>query len=150
MKLKTFPVTPVMDTAIYANNELAWIPIRVPNFFLSPLDSVCLQSVAILDKAVQSVAIDLIFLNKNVSMGTLNGAFAPADADAESIVGQQAVAAADYRSYVNSSYAQLGNLWKVLTGGGVDNDLWLAGAIRSGTPTYAAGSLVIQLGVERP
>lgn len=149
-RFKTFTVTPVMDTAIYANNDVAFVPIKVPDFWDAPLTANLLTSVCVLDKAVQSVAIDLLFLRSNVTLGTINSAASISDTDAEQIAGMQSILAADYKSHVNSSFACVGNIWKTLLAGSASPDLWLAGMIRSGTPTYAANSLIIEIGVQRP
>ena len=139
-----------MDTNAYANNDVAFIPTKISDFFPSPLNDVVLQSVSVLDLSAQSQAIDLIFFNKSIAIGNANAVLSPTDADVLSaICGQQSILAADYKSLVNSSFAHVGNIWKNLKPSGESSDVWVAGVIRSGTPTYTAAAINLTFGLER-
>lgn len=143
--MQVIDVAPVTDTSAYANNDVAFVPILVPGYGLRSGMPRKLQTVVILDQAAQGVALDLVFTQGSVTLGTINAAVSISDADAAKIVGIVSVVAADYSALVNSSLATKRGVELVMQ---PNTDLYVSGIVRSGTPTYAAGSLKIKLGFE--
>lgn len=143
--MQVIDVAPVTDTSIYASGDVAFVPILVPGYGLRSGMPRKLQTVVILDQAAQGVALDLVFTQGSVTLGTINAAVSISDADAAKIVGIVSVVAADYSALVNSSLATKRGVELVMQ---PNTDLYVSGIVRSGTPTYAAGSLKIKLGFE--
>ncbi len=145
--MQVVDVAPVTDTSIYANGDVAFVAIAVPGYRAANSTGPArkLQSVVILDQAAQGVALDLVFSVGTITLGTINAAVTVSDADAAKIVGIVSVLAADYSALVNSSLATKRGLELIMQPG---SDLYVSGIVRSGTPTYAAGSLRIKLGFE--
>jgi hypothetical protein len=145
--MQVVDVAPVTDTSIYASGDVAFVPIIVPSYRSSDASGPArkLVSVTILDEAAQGVALDLVFSAGTITLGTINAAVSVSDADARKILGIVSVVAADYSALVNSSLATKRAIELIIQ---PDAVLYLSGIVRSGTPTYAAGSLKIKLGFE--
>lgn len=143
--MQVIDVAPVTDTSIYASGDVAFVPVLVPGFGSRSGMPRKLQTAVILDQAAQGVALDLVFTQGSVTLGTINAAVSISDADAAKIVGIVSVVAADYSALVNSSLATKRGVELVMQ---PNTDLYVSGIVRSGTPTYAAGSLKIKLGFE--
>jgi hypothetical protein len=137
---KVLDLTPVLDTAIYAADDVLFVPTVVP------LSYGCkLESVHILDEDDQGIAIDLLFFNATASIGALNAAFALADAEARKILARVQIATGDYLDIGNSRIAFKQGLDWILRPG--STGLWVAGVTRGGTPTYSAAGLKFKFGV---
>lgn len=147
MNMQVIQVTPVCDTSIYANNDVLFVPIEVPSFrrTTTNIKPRKLVSVTLLDQADQGVAIDLIFSDGTITLGTINSAISISDADAQKVLAKVSVAAANYTDLINNQVATVGNVDTILDPA---SSLYLSGVVRSGTPTYAASSLLIRLGFE--
>ena len=106
-----------------------------------------LTSIVLLDKDDQGVALDLLFLKSNTSIGTENAALSITDAVASEIVGFVVVAGGDYVDLANSKIVTKGDvgiLMKPTSG----TALYVA-AVSRGTATYTAAGIVLQLGFKR-
>lgn len=143
--MQNIDVAPVTDTSIYASADVAFVPIVVSGYGSRAGIARELQSITILDEAAQGVALDLVFSQGSITLGTINAAVTVSDADARKIVGVVSVVAADYIALVNSSVATKRALEMILQ---PTDDLYVSGIVRSGTPTFAAGSLKLKLGFE--
>ncbi len=95
-----------------------------------------------LDKADQKSILDVVFLNANTTLGTLNAAVSVNDTDAETVLATVQVVAADYCDLVGSAVAT-----KILASplglvpATTSQSIWVA-LVSRGTPTYAAASAV--------
>jgi len=145
--MQVIQVTPVLDTNAYADNDVLFVPIEVPSFRRSNTNIAPrkLVSVTVLDQADQAQDIDLIFTDGTVTLGTINGAVNISDSDAQKVLAKVSVLIANYTDLVNSQCATVGGLDTILAPA---TSLYLSGVCRSGTPTYAAASLLIRLGFE--
>lgn len=139
-------VTLVADTSIYANNDVLAIPQEVTGVFRQQAGRVKLDSVVVLDGDDQGTAIDLVFSDSNITLGTINAAISVSDADAAKIVGHVAVAAADFKDYINSMIAVKTGVGLVMEAAAASTSLWVSAVVRSGTPTYTASGLKLKLG----
>lgn len=144
---ETVSVTLVTDTNAYADNDVLVIPQEVTNFFPVAGGTRVLHSVHLLDEADQGQDIDLIFMDANGTLGTINSAVSINDTDAAKVIGKVSLLIADYTDLVNSMFATKGNLATILTAASGSRSLWIGAVLRSGTPTYAAASLKLKLGV---
>lgn len=144
MAINVYDVTPVLDTNAYADNDVMFVAIEVPQVFDKGLARV-LQSVVVLDGDDQAVDFDLVFSNATITLGTINAAVSISDADAAKIIGYVRLSAStDANDLVNSHlYCKTG---LGLAMKGATASLWVAGVIRSGTPTYSASGMKIKLG----
>lgn len=116
-------------------------------------DVAILRSVVIIDKDDQGAAMDLVFLDSNVSIGTPNAVVSITDANAAKIVGVLEIANTGYIDLIGSQALTLplsGELampLKTLGGATSDRNLYVA-AITRGTPTHTAAGLVLKLGLQ--
>lgn len=148
-----FEAIPVLDTAIYANNDVLFNPVAIalPRW---PKDGSPLRGeithVQVLDEDFQSQAMDLIFQRVSQNLGTINLAASISDANARDIIGHIPVVAADFKSLVGSSQAvpqfQRPLAFELPVVAGVPT-LYMAAMLRSGTPTYTASGMRVRLGI---
>ena len=140
-------VTPVVDTAAYTAGDLLFDTIEVPGAVRGDGGIAILQSVTILDKADQGVAMTLVVLNALTDMGTINSAPNPDDTEAETIIGWVPVATTDYIDVGASKIANVRNIGLVCKATAGTTSLYIAAINGAGTPTYGAASdLVLRLG----
>ena len=135
------------DTSAYADNDLLFDTQEVVQAFLRPGGQLLLHSLTLLDQDDLGVAIDLGFLDDSGSLGTENAAVSVTDAVAQGIGAVVPIAVSDYTDLVNSQVASVENLGIMLQAASSDTSLYVAGIVRSGTPTYTASGLILKLGV---
>lgn len=140
-------VTPVLDTNAYADNDVLFVPIVIPGAFREPGGIRVLQSIVVLDGDDQAVDMDLVFFNASATLGTINAAVSISDADAAKIIGYvRLVAADDANDLINSYVYAKSGIGQVLKAASGQTDLYVAGIVRSGTPTFSAAGMKIKLG----
>lgn len=134
-------VTPVLDTAIYAANDVLFVPIEIPNVGRVDGGNVVLNNLLALDEDYETAfAFDLVFLRSNVSLGVLNGAVAITDSNAREILGVVKIAATDVEDIVNSRLYFRTDLSVQMQLASTSRSLWVGGILRSGTPTFTTAS----------
>lgn len=141
-------VTLVADTNAYADNDVLAVPQAIPGVFQPAGGVRVLRSLVLLDEADQAQDIDILFFSETVTLGTINAAVNISDADAGKMIGRVAVVAADYCDLVNNQVAVKSDIYLPMKAAANSGSLWIAAVVRSGTPTYAAGSLKLKLGFE--
>jgi hypothetical protein len=138
---------PTLDTNVYADGDVLFDSAALANFAELPGEGGILDSIHVLDEDDQGVALDLVFLNANVSLGTFNVTPAITDANARASVGLVKVAAADYIDLGGARIATLRGIGlRMKTAPGLSS-LWVAGITRGGTPTYTANGLRFKFGI---
>lgn len=142
-------VTPTLDTNAYASGDLLFDATEIANAVRAIGGHAILQSVTLLDKSDQGVAMTLVFANAATDFGTLNSAPDPDDTEAETVIGHVAIGAGDYLDLGASKVACVKNLGLLLKAGAATTSLYVAGINGAGTPTYAASNLILQLGLLR-
>ncbi|MEN6302270.1 MAG: hypothetical protein ABFD96_06055 [Armatimonadia bacterium] len=142
-------VTPVLDTAIYAADDLLFNATEIPLAVLTPGGHARLESIVLLDEDDQGVAMDLLLLDASASLGTLNGAFAASDTLARAIVGRFGIVTGDYADCGGFRVAQLNRLDTIMRAATGQTSLWVAGITRGGTPTHTAAGLRFKFGFTR-
>ncbi len=137
-------LTPTLDTAIYADADVLFVPVELQNVVLDTKGLAKLRTLVVQDLADQKQAIDLLFFTEDPgNLGAANAALAMSDAEFGPFIGHVRVAAADYVSGNANAYAT--KQLDMLLGAKVKSkSLWVAGVVRSGTPTYAADSLTLK------
>lgn len=141
-------VTPVLDTAIYADGDVLFDTVALPDIVPANGGIGILDSIAITDEDDQGVALDLVFLRANVSLGAFNVAPAITDINAREVVAIAKVLAADYSDLGGARVATVGNLRRWMKAVPASRQLFVAGITRGGTPTYTASGLKLKIGVE--
>jgi hypothetical protein len=142
-------VTPTLDTAIYAADELLFNTTEIPLAALHLGGLARLESILLLDEDDQGVAMDLLFLDASTSLGTFNTAFAASDTLARGIVGRVNIATGDYVDCGGFRVAQKASLNMLMKAGSSASSLYVAGITRGGTPTYTASGLKFKFGFSR-
>ena len=135
------------DTSAYADNDLLFDTQEVPQAFRRPGGTSLIHSLILLDQDDQGVAVDLVFLSGSGSLGTENIAVSVTDAVAQTILGTASITTDLYCDLVNSQVATMRNVGLTVTADGSSTSLYVAGIVRSGTPTFTASGLILQVGL---
>lgn len=140
-------VTPtVLNNDAYDASDLLFDSAEIAGAVRTVGGCAFLESVTLLDKADQKVALNLVFANAATDFGTLDSAPDPDDTECATVVGIVPVAVADYVDLGGAAVATVKNLHLLLKAGAATTSLWVAGINGAGTPTYTTGALVLQLG----
>jgi hypothetical protein len=142
-------VTPTLDTNAYAAGDLLFDSTAVAAAVRANAYTAILESITIIDKADQGAAFTLLFANAETDFGTLNAAPDPDDTEAATVIGWAPVAATDYVDLGGAKVACIRNIGLLLKAGAATTTIYIAGINGSGTPTYAASDLVLQIGLLR-
>ncbi len=144
---KIIDVTLTLDTNAYASGDLMADAQEIPNTFgtSETFATGVLQSLTLIDKDNNGMAVDLFFTDDPTTWGTENSAVSITDAIADGIMGFVSVATSDYVSVGSQQIAHLNNLSMVLKGQRKIPSLWIA-AVARGSGTFAADGIVLRLG----
>jgi hypothetical protein len=157
-RVNVFDVTLVLDAGnVYGDGDVLAITAAVANFFLEAGGKAYINGIQVLDEDNQGVAFDLLLMDANTDIGTLNNAAAITDAEARSILGWVDVNAADYTTWLT-------NIFKTATIKAGDTGMFVPGwikaaagstslyigAISRGAGTYTANGLKLKIAVEYP
>ena len=140
-------LTPTLDTAIYADGDVLFDTVAIANAANSGVEFMQVVTINVLDEDDQGAAFDLLFLDSNVSIGTVNAAVSVTDANARSILGRVSVASGDYYDLGGCRIATVrlsGPLALKVAAGATT--LYVAGVSR-GTGTYTASGMKLKIGI---
>lgn len=149
-ELQRITVTLSLDTSAYAAADVLADTQAIANAVRENGGSGELVAVAVHDDDDQGVAMDLIFLKTNVSLGTENAAASISDADAKQI---QAVAKIVTGDYTDVGGAQVA--YKTfspplpLCADTASRSIFLGAITRGGTPTHTASGLTVDLWIKK-
>ena len=146
-KTKVFEVTLSLDTNIYADNDVLADTQILTAIMRKNGGSGIIKSVVLLDQDDQGTAVDLFFLRTSVNLGAENGVIDITDVEAVQIVGVVQIVAADYIDLIASQIAIKEGLNIVVDAASGVDDLYVAAAVRSGTPTYTAAGIKLKIGI---
>lgn len=132
--------------AVDDNDVLADTQILSAAAFLETNGSALIHSVQVIDKADQGVEMDLVFLTADQSLGTEDSAVDITDTESEDIAAVVNVPSTAYVDLIGSQQAFVTNIGQAIKGPSDSQSLWI-GAITRGTPTYAADSLIVRVGL---
>jgi hypothetical protein len=143
----TLTLTLSLDTDQYADGDVLADYQEIADAALISAGSIEIESIVLLDKDDQAVALDLVFANASGTLGTENSAVSISDADADEIVGIVEIATGDYVDLVNSQLVTKTNV-------GIQaklsaTSLYVGAITRGGTPTYTASGITLKIGVKQ-
>jgi hypothetical protein len=141
---KIVEVTASLDTSAYADGDVLAATQALTEAMRENGGHGLLHSVAVLDKDDQGVAMDIVILKTNVSIGTENSAVSITDSDAEEILGIVSVGTGDYVDLVASQHATITGIGLGVVADASADDLYFALITRGGTPTHTASGIVLQ------
>lgn len=104
-----------------------------------------LESVTVIDRDDQGIALDLVFTDGSASFGVLGAAPAAADVLGDKVLGVVHVAAADYVDLGNFRAATVAGI-NLTVKGNATTSLWVA-ALANGSATFTASGLTIKAGI---
>lgn len=141
--VKTWTLT--VDTSILASGDVIGDTEVITNVFADANDTGVVISCTVYDKDDQGTAIDILFFDANVALGTENSAPSISDANTLEILGEVVVEATDWKDMGGARYATkkgsaCGFGVRSISG---TTSLGIALICRSGTPTYTAGGLSV-------
>lgn len=141
-------VTPTLDTNAYTAGDLLFDSTEIANAVRANGGCAILQSVTIVDKDDQKLAMTLLFADAGTDFGTANSAPDPDDTEAATVLGHVAIATGDYVDLGGASVACVRGIGLLLKAGAATTSLYVA-AITGGTPTHTASGLVLKIGLLR-
>lgn len=131
-------IIPAISAAIYADGDVLFVPKQLTDVARDTKGLATLRTLLVLDKADQKQAIDLLFFSRDPGdIGAANAPLAMSDAEAEFLLAHVRIAAGDYVSGNANAYATK-QLELLMGCEQAKTDLWVAGVVRSGTPTYGS------------
>ncbi len=142
--------TPVLDTNIYADNDVAFISQILAGVSDVEGGVVELISGVCFDGDDQGTEIEVFFTTSATTPGTINGALSAADTVFDDIVAR--LHFITFNDLINSQQAILplaapvNQLIQLPAG---SKDLYVFGVVRSGTPTYTASGMKFKFGFKR-
>jgi len=142
-------VTPTLDTSAYASGDLLFDSTEIANAVRANGSTAILESITIIDKDDQGMAMSLLIANAATDFGTPNSAPNPDDDETATVIGWVPVATGDYIDLGGARVACIRNIGLLLKAGAATTSLYIAGINGTGTPTYAASGLVLQVGLLR-
>ena len=132
-------ITPTLDTNVYANGDVLFsASVSLGEFGAAFAE---LLSVTVIDKDDQGGALDLWFINGNISLGTANSAPNISDANAVALIGRVPIAAADYYDLGDAKAACIKNVGLLLP------QYCYVSAISRDAKTYSASGLRFNFGL---
>lgn len=151
-KQTVIAVTPVINNQIYADKDQMGAGGLELAYALDDVGGTCtIRSVTVIDKAIQSAAIDLLFFNSSPTVTSANNdALAITDAEMVSkFLGRVSIPAASYVAQAGASDCTVCNIGLICKGVAGSRSLYVIPVSR-GTPTYSAASdLVIKIGIDQ-
>lgn len=138
-------VTLVLDTIAYADGDLLSDRVVVTNAMRIAAATGVLQSIQLIDEDDQGIALNLIFLSADVSLGTINSAPTITDANGREILGYVTVSASDYIDIGGSKIATKTGVGLIMEPATGTRNLYVAAVIR-GIGTYTASGIKLRLG----
>lgn len=149
LKMKVAQVTLTLNTSIYATGDLMFDAQVVSNLFRVTDGFAELDSITVIDEDDQGTAIDIYFTNLSTSWGTENSVPTITDAVARGILTKVSVAAADFYDLGGVRVASIKNIGAILQAASGTKDCYIAGIVISGTPTYSASGVRLNIGVKQ-
>lgn len=142
-------VTPTCDTSAYSSGDLLFDSTEIAGAVRANGYCAVLQSVTLLDKDDQKMALTLLFADASTDFGTLNSAPDPDDTECATVLGAIEIAAADYVDLGGASVATIKNIGLLLKAGASTTSLYVAAINGTSAPTHTASGLVLKVGLLR-
>lgn len=146
---KTVEVTPTLDTNAYGANDRVGTVQTIAAAAIKGGKTALLTSLTVIDKASQGVALSLFFFRELPTVASDdNAALEISDAEMAKCVGHVIVATGDYQATSANKVACVKNIQLAMESGQADGNLYVV-LMTTGTPTYAASSLVFKYNFEQ-
>jgi hypothetical protein len=139
--------TPVLDTNIYADNDVLFISQVVTGVSDIEGGVVKLVSGVCFDGDDQGTEVEVFFTTSATTPGTINGALSAADTVFDDIVGR--LHFVTFNDLINSQNCILTGQDQIIQLAAGSKDLYAFGVVRSGTPTYTASGMKMKFAFER-
>ena len=104
------------------------------------------DSLLLIDKDAQGVAMTIYLLDANVSMGTENSAPSISDANTEKIIATLEILATDWKTLNGVKFVDIGDMARPVKPVAGSDDLYAAIVLDAGTPTFSATGLFGRFG----
>jgi hypothetical protein len=138
-------VTPTLDTNAYASGDRLGTLMTLTGVVRHQGFEAVLLDVVVLDKAKQSQALDIYFFREAPTIASAdNAAIDISDTEMEKCIGRVSIATTDYSALAGNSEASPAPYNRLLGAVEGKTDIYALAVCRSGTPTYAASSLVFK------
>jgi hypothetical protein len=149
MSVQILTATPTLDTNAFSTGDYM-AKGEIAGFFSGNSRAANLISLSVLDAAKQKAALDILFFKADPTVASaVNAAIDIADAEMLNYIGFLSVTTGDYATdLAASSIATLKNINLILDSSDSSSSLYYV-LVSRGSPTYAASSLTIKLGVIR-
>jgi hypothetical protein len=140
------------DTGIYASGDVLVATVAVPlvGATIGDMPRVKIEQITIIDKDALSGAFDIVILDDNKSLGTINAAVSISDADSLSVVKTVSVTSSNYTTLTSGGQAvaniDLAAPIYVQPPAGANS--FYIGLISRDTKTYTASALYLRLAVQ--
>lgn len=141
------PITFVLDTLIHAAGDVLAVP-TVLTAFTEADGYGILQSIVLNDKDDQGIALYVVVMDSNPTLGALNAACAITDANADFILGIIPVETTDWFDIGGCRIATIRNIGLPIKSVSGLTTLYLA-LVTRGTPTHAGASMTARVGIAR-
>lgn len=135
-----------LDTDAYASGDVLAATQELASAVRVPAGTGVIQSIRLNDKDDNGGALELVFLQSNVSLGTENSAVSISDANADQILGIVEVTAADYIDVGGAQIATKTNVGLAIEAASGATSLYI-GAISRDTQTYTASGITLLIGI---
>lgn len=148
-RLKTITATPVLDTSAYATGDRMGSVVTLSDLHPGFNQQLIIRSINVIDLEKQNAAFDIMLFNALPTVASAdNAAIDISDAEVTKLVGVVPVATGDYTTaFAGCGQATKANVGLVVQTAELDNTLYML-LVSRGSPTYAAGSLVIKIAFE--
>lgn len=146
MGAKTVNLTPTLDTSAYIDGDVLFVTKALLDVVQNNSGAALLQSLIVIDADDQKQALDLLFFDSDVTIGTINATPSITDAAALSLLGRVSVATTDYYDLGGVSVAGLRSVGLIVRAAENTRNVYVAGVSR-GTGTYTASGLRFRFGL---
>jgi len=105
--MNVFDVTFTLVTGSYASGTVIAATQEISNFFLENGGSAIIAGFDLLDEEAQNVAMTLLFLDSNVSVGNEHSPYSISDANSEKLLGRGIeIGTTDYKTFGNNGFSK--------------------------------------------
>lgn len=143
-------LTPTASTSAYVDGDIFFDLTEVLNAVLAAGDTCYVQSITVIDKDAEGLALDIYVAQGSTSLGTVSSAPSISDANIVANVMQRLCqfATSDYTTLNGAKIASIGNLaFPVKTSG--STSFWLGAIARSGATLSSTSDIVVLVGIAR-
>ena len=142
-------VTFSLDTSAYASGDVLADTQEIASAVRLDGGAGVLQSIKLVDKSDQGVAMSVVILAANHSLGTENSAPDITDAECDDVLGIVDVAASDWKDLGGARVATVTGIGLPVKAAAESTSLYIGLINGTGTPTFSASGITAKLGILR-